>query len=141
MPHLIFGNIDWKQSRHDTQRAERNNLHILERTVLSIVQNMQPAVLCFCEVGVASIPLRDREMRLLTELVKQTWSAAATEHRNPDIRFHYEDGSSYLTAWDANQCDCKHFTIMQDIFAHREPRTAQLFLSCLPTQTTATALM
>ena len=132
MPNLIFGNIDWKQSRHDTQAAERRNLLTLERTVSSIVQNMHPAVLCFCEVGVASIPLSDHEMRLLAELVQRKWSADATKHRNPDLRFHYENESPYLTVWDANQCDCRHFTIMQDIFDHKEPRTAQHFLCCLP---------
>ena len=85
---------------------------------------MNPAVLCFCEVGTATQPLTEVVMKMLQFVTEVTWSAAATEHRNPDIRFHYEDGSPYLTAWDANQCDCKHFRIMQDIFAHKEPRTA-----------------
>ena len=92
--------------------------------MVSTVQNMHPAVLCFCEVGTATQPLDDQMMRRITEIVATTWSAAATEHGDPHIQFHYAIGSPYLTAWDANQCDCTHFGIMQEIFAHKEPRTA-----------------
>ena len=63
-------------------------------------------------------------MKRITEIVKTTWSAAATDHSDPDIQFDYEVGSPYLTAWNASHCNCKHFRIMQDIFAHKEPRTA-----------------
>ena len=131
MVHLIYANIDWKATRHDTAKAETRNLKLLEATVQSIVRNMHPAVLCFCEVGTAMRPLTEQNMICLTQSVAAAWKDAATEHVEPDIRFHYVTESPYLTAWDAKQCDCRHFRIMWSVFQHEEPRTAQLFLCCL----------
>ena len=129
--HLIYASIDWKASRHDTAKAERKNLKLLEATVLSIVSNMHPAVLCFCEVGTATAPLTKQNMICLTESVAAAWKHAATEHVDPDIQFHYVIEHPYLTAWDAKQCDCRHFRIMWNMFAHKDPRTAQTFLCSL----------
>ena len=128
MVHLIYANIDWKASRHDTAKAEKRNLKTLETTVRSIVSNMHPAVLCFCEVGTATTPLTEQNMTRLAEIVAAAWEDAATEHVEPDIQFRYLTESPYLTAWDAKQCDCSHFRIMWDVFQHKERRTAQLFL-------------
>ena len=86
------------------QKAAKRNLRILKNTVSSIVREMNPAVLCFCEVGTATQSLTELVMRTLTGVVKTTWSAAATEHGDPDIQFHYAVGSPYVTAWVANQC-------------------------------------
>ena len=91
---------------------------------------MHPAVLCFCEVGTAITPLTEQNMICLTQSVAAAWKDAATEHVEPDIRFHYVTESQYLTAWDAKQCDCRHFRIMWNVGQHKEPRTAQLFLCC-----------
>ena len=132
MVHLVYANIDWKAGRHETSKAEKRNLTTLENTLSSIMQNMHPAVLCLCEVGTATQPLNAQMMTRLTEIVVKAWSAAATEHGSANIQCHYELGSPYLTAWDANHCDCRHFRIMQQIFQHKDPRTAQLFLCCLP---------
>ena len=131
MVHLIYANIDWKASRHDTVKAEIRNLRLLEATVRSIVSNMHPAVLCFCEVGTATTPLTEQNMVCLTQSVAAAWKDAATKHVEPEIRFHYVTEKPYLTAWDAKQCDCRHFRIMWNVFQHKEPRTAQLFLCCL----------
>ena len=131
MVHLIYANTDWKASRHDTANAERRNLRVLERTVQSIVSNMHPAVLCFCEVGAATTPLTEQNMICLTQSVAAAWKDAATEHVEPDIKFHYVTTAPYLTAWDAKQCDCRYFRIMWKVFQHEDPRTAQLFWRCL----------
>ena len=70
-------------------------------------------------------------MKCLTETVAAAWKDAATEHVETDIKFHYVTESPYLTAWDAKQCDCRHFRIMWNVFQHKAPRTAQLFLCSL----------
>ena len=95
MVHLIYANIDWKASRHDTAKAEANNSKLLRDTVLSIVKNMHPAVLCFCEVGTATNPLTEQIMKCLTEIVAAAWKDAATEHTEPDIQFGYDTGYPY----------------------------------------------
>ena len=128
MVRLIYANIDWKASRHDTAKAEANNSKLLRATVLSIVEKMQPAVLCFCEVGTATNLLTEQMMKRLTEIVAAAWKDAATKHVEPDIQFHYDTDAPYLTAWDAKQCDCRHFRIMWNVFQHKAPRAAQLFL-------------
>ena len=112
MVHLIDANIDWKETRHATVKAKAKNLKLLEATVLSIVSNMHPAVLCFCDVGTATTPFTRQSMTRLTEIVTAAWKDAATEHVEPDIKFHYDTSSPYLTAWYAKQCDCRHFRIM-----------------------------
>ena len=71
---------------------------ILGTTVRSIVSNMHPAVLCFCEVGTATNPLTEQIMKCLTEIVAAAWKDAATKHVEPDIQFHYVTGVPYLTA-------------------------------------------
>ena len=131
MVHLIYANIDWKASRRDTVKAEIRNLRLLEATVRSIVSNMHPAVLCFCEVGTATTPLTEQNLVCLTQSVAAAWKDAATKHVEPEIRFHYVTEKPYLTAWDVKQCDCRHFRIMWNVFQHKEPRTEQLFLCCL----------
>ena len=129
MVHLIYANIDWKESRHDTAKAEK--LKLLEATAKSIVSNMHPAVLCFCEVGAATTPLTEQNMTRLPEVVAAAWKDAATEHVEPGIQFHYVTTSPHLTAWDAKQCNCKHFRITWRDFQHDGPHTAQLFLCSL----------
>ena len=59
------------------------------------------------------------------------WKDAATEHVEPDIQFHDDTGGPYLTAWGEKQCDCRHFRFFWDVFRHKDPRTAQLFLCSL----------
>ena len=49
--HIIFVNIDWKKSRHDSEAATKRNLSQLAETIGSIVKEMKPAVICCCEVG------------------------------------------------------------------------------------------
>ena len=98
MVHLIYANIDWKASRHDRAKAEKKNLKLLEATVLSILSNMHPAVLCFCEVGTAATPLTEQNMICLTQSVAAVLKDAATKHVEPDIRFHHVTEKPYLAA-------------------------------------------
>ena len=51
----------------------------------SIVKNMHPAVLGLCEVGTATNPLTEQNMKCLTEIVAAASKDAATGHVEPDI--------------------------------------------------------
>ena len=58
--NIVFVNIDWKRSRHDSDAAEHRNLQKLAGTVDSIVMQLRPAVVCFCEFGVVAQPFLQR---------------------------------------------------------------------------------
>ena len=65
--NIVFINIDWKKSRHNTQKTTVKNLASLHRTIISVVQQMRPAVICMCEVGNAGRTLSADQMRLLVD--------------------------------------------------------------------------
>ena len=134
---IIFVNIDWKKSRHESAEAVTRNLKKLHMTTCSIVSQMKPAVICCCEVGNVRIPMTTPQVHTMQETIVAAWKTTATEQRPwmamPDIRFLHTDGEPYLTAWDSNQCDCRHGRILQDVyFCKDEPRTAQAFLCDMP---------
>ena len=129
--NIIFVNIDWKRSRHDNPTCTNKNLKKLARTTASIVTNMQPAVICCCEVGTAMFPMTRDQMSEMAQTMTEAWELAATEH--PEISALFEDDAPYLTLWDANLCRCTHGRILQDVYdvtGHR--RTAQAFLCTMP---------
>ena len=132
--NIIFVNIDWKRSRHDNPTCRNKNLKKLARTTASIVTNMQPAVICCCEVGTAMFPMTRDQMSEMAQTMTEAWELAATEH--PEILALFEDDAPYLTLWDANLCRCTHGRILQDVYdvtGHR--RTAQAFLCTMPGDT------
>ena len=127
--NIIFVNIDWKRSRHDSDAAERRNLQQLAGTVDSIVSQLRPAVVCFCEFGEVAQPLYAAHVEVLKNEVQENWRQAvrwrnvsATE---PDIQFLHTPDEPYLTAWDANQADCRHQRIRKTYFKRGEPYRAQ----------------
>ena len=130
----VFVNIDWKRSRHDNPTCTKKNLKKLAQTTASIVTNMQPAVICCCEVGTAMSPMTREQMSVMAQTMTEAWEWAATEH--PEISALFEDDAPYLTLWDANLCRCTHGRILQDVYdvtGHR--RTAQAFLCTMPGDT------
>ena len=136
--NIIFVNIDWKRSRHDSATAERRNLVQLARTVDSIVIQLRPAVVCFCEFGEVMNPLSAANAEVLMNEVQEKWRQAV-HRRNasatkPDIRFLYTPNEPYLTAWGARQADCRRQRILKDLFgtSAAPPRTAQHFTCTRP---------
>jgi len=145
--NIIFVNIDWKASRHHNPKSSARNLGLLGNTVLSIVQEMAPAVICFCEVGNVMSPLNADHIRAIEATVHTAWANArvrdtATEHVVPDIRFLHTKQEPYLVAWDATAVDCKHQRILRNRYVHAdgEPRTAQGFVCTKPGQPDSTGI-
>ena len=61
--NVVFINIDWKASRHSSEKTLAKNLRLLDATISSVVRKMSPALICLCEVGVASQPLNAAQMK------------------------------------------------------------------------------
>ncbi len=74
--NIIFVNIDWKRSRHESDAAERRNLQQLAGTVDSIVSQLRPAVVCFCEFGEVAQPLYAAHVEVLKNEVQENWRQA-----------------------------------------------------------------
>jgi hypothetical protein len=129
--NIIFVDINWKRSRHDTEGSTRRNMTALADTISSIVTSMKPAVICCCEAGEAMKPMTKEQMFAVADTICTAWEAAATEH--PAISFLFEDDAPYLTIWDGNRCKCKHGRILENVYdvpGHR--RNAQAFLCIMP---------
>ena len=98
-------------------------------------------MICACEVGNVMIPMTSAQIRDRQETIREAWEAAATEHDTPDIRFLYEEGEPYLTAWDNNLCNCRHDRILREVFhVPGQPRTAQAFLCSMPGDANASGI-
>ena len=136
--NLVFVNIDWKIGRHANQTASNKNARVLAGTVASIVANMDPAAICFCEFGGVLAPLKPIHVELLKQTIERAWKEnAATEH----VRFIYEAGEPYLTAFRSDQLDCRHSrTVRKLYYIFGEPRTAQFFLATQPGQPDAAGI-
>ena len=52
---VVLFNIDWKASRRNAN-ALKSNMKILAKTITGVVRSMNPAMICMCEVGLATIP-------------------------------------------------------------------------------------
>ena len=75
--NIVFLNIDWKASRHDTEQASTKNKKKLQDTIESIIANMHPDILCMCEVGLAQLPLTEGQMELVSEWCMEIWKRTA----------------------------------------------------------------
>ena len=130
---IVFVNIDWKKSRHATDVAERRNLELLKRTVTSIVTEMKPSLICFCEFGEVGHPLPDNVIPCLQDAIESAWreAALATEQglASEGLAFAHPSGEPYLSAWRPERIECRHHALLTDLYqASGEPRTAQMFL-------------
>ena len=77
--NVVFINIDWKATRHNSKRLKAN-MSKLGETIGGVVRNMKPAMICMCEVGSVSSPLTVECMQEVAEGTEQAWRDAATEH-------------------------------------------------------------
>ena len=71
---VVCVNIDWM---HNTIRT---NMDALAKTIKGVVSNMQPTMICMCEVGENTNPLSQRQMQQVADEVISAWIDAATEH-------------------------------------------------------------
>ena len=69
--NVIFVNIDWKKSWHNTKKSIRHSLKVLHDTIAGIVRQMSPAVLCMCEVGAASDLLTEAHMQEIAKTIQK----------------------------------------------------------------------
>ena len=133
--NIVFVNIDWKRDRHKTEKARKKKMKTLKKTVVSIVTQMQPAVICFCEAGQVMLPMNEQQIADMQQTVREAWLEARQQvHVIPNIRFPHTDNEPYVVAWDATAVDCRHQRILKNLFVCGEPRTAQAFLCTKPRQ-------
>ena len=59
-PNVVFINIDWAGERHQRLKANMIRVH---NTIANVVREMDPAMICMCEVGVAKFPLTEEQMK------------------------------------------------------------------------------
>jgi len=127
--NVVFINIDWKASRHN--KTLEANMKLLGLTIAGVVRNMKPAMVCMCEVGVASIPLTKEQMQQVADQSMQAWRDAVTEH----VQLHcmFEVGAPYMTIYIDGSVQCSCHRILEGLYnAQGLPRTAQTFLCCCP---------
>ena len=134
---IVYVNIDWKRSRHASDVAERRNLELLKRTVTSIVTEMKPSLICFCEFGEVDRPLPDDVIPRLQDAIESAWreAALATEQglASEGLAFAHPSGEPYLSAWRPERIDCRHHELLTGLYpASGESRTAQMFLVTAP---------
>ena len=120
---VVFVNIDWKASRHNTVDSANRNMKRLKTTVRSIIKTHKPVVICFCEVGESSNPLSLDQMSTVSKAIEDTWHELL---QSTQLQRSFEQGYPYLTVWDSSRVDCFNFHITKCY--ERQPfRTAQLF--------------
>ena len=100
--NVVFINIDWKASRHN--RTLEANMRLLGKTIAGIVRNMNPTMICMCEVGEASKPLPEEQMQQVADQSMQAWKEAATEHF--ELRSMFEVGAPYMTIYKDGPIRC-----------------------------------
>ena len=125
--NVVFVNIDWKRARHNTSRSTGRNMQILHDTIAGIVREMEPAMLCMCEVGEASNLLSQAHMQQISDKIQKAWQSAATQ--NVRLEFLFTINAPYMTAYNPLQVKCTGRRIIQNLYdAQGQPRTAQAFL-------------
>jgi hypothetical protein len=127
--NVVFINIDGKASRHN--RTLKANMNLLGKTITQVVHNMNPTMICMCEVGEATKPLTKEQMQEVATLSMHAWKEAATEHF--ELRSMFEVGAPYMTIYIDGPIQCSRHRILKDLYnVEGQPRTAQTFLCCGP---------
>ncbi len=124
--NIAFANMDWKSSRHTGNKWARH-AEIWQMTTKEIIRGFDPAVICFCEVGDVSNPLKQEYFDDLKDLTRGAWTScgAAAEH----VEFLQTPHKPYLTAYRTDRVRCSHYRILSDLYpAQGSERTAQHFL-------------
>jgi hypothetical protein len=133
--NVVFINIDWKASRHNRGRIHAN-MKILGKTIDNVVHNMNPTMICMCEVGQATIPLTEEQMQEVSQQSMRAWEGAATEHF--ELRSMFQVGAPYMTIYRHGPIHCSCHCILNNLYVAKDaPRTAQTFVCCGPGNVTA----
>ena len=107
------------------------NMKVLGKTIANVVHNMNPTMICMCEVGVATSPLTQEQMQEVADQSMHAWKEAATEHF--ELRSMFEVGAPYMTIYIHGPIQCSCHRILKNVYyAKGQPRTAQTFLCCGP---------
>ena len=123
--NMVFINIDWKASRHN--KTLKANMRLLNKTIFGVVCNMNPAMICMCEVGLVKDPLTSEQMKQVAEECLKAWRRAAGEHL--ELTSMFQVGEPYMTVYRNGLTQCTSHRILQDLYcAQGRPRTAQTFL-------------
>ena len=69
----------------------------LGNTISNVVREMNPTVICMCEVGGEKSPLTEEEMQQVADQSIHAWKEAATEHF--ELRSMFEVGAPYMTIY------------------------------------------
>ena len=121
--NVVFVNIDWKKNRmYATLDA---NMQKLANLIKNIVNNMNPTVICMCEVGEVKHPLDSGQMQKVADAAILAWKVAATEHIQ--LRSMFTTGAPYITLYINGPIQCSEHRILRNLYQARDglPRTAQ----------------
>ena len=79
------------------RQKEKNQVALWQATTEEIIRGFNPAVICFCEVGEASISLEAKHVEALQDATHQSWISCgvAAEH----VKFLHTEGQPYMTAY------------------------------------------
>ena len=134
--NVVFINIDWKASRHNMGRIH-DNMETLGKTITNVVRNMDPTMICMCEVGQVMTPLTKEQMQEVEHQITCAWKGAATEHF--DLRSMFQVGEPYMTIYRHGLIQCSCHRILHNLYVgpNGEPRTAQTFVCSGPGNVTA----
>ena len=126
--NVVFINIDWKASRHF--KTLDANMKLLGKTIANVVHNMNPTMICMCEVGEATKHLT------VSDTIMHAWNGAATEHF--ELRSMFQVGAPYMTIYRHGPIHCSCHCILNNLYVAKDaPRTAQTFVCCGPGNVTA----
>ena len=102
-------------------------MKILGKTIDNVVRNMNPTMICMCEVGQVMTPLTEEQMQEVEHQITCAWKGAATEHF--DLRSMFQVGKPYMTIYRHGPIHCSCQCILHTLYVgpNGEPRTAQTF--------------
>ena len=123
--NVVFINIDWKASRHNT--TLKRNMVLLGNTIAGVVRNMNPTMICMCEVGLVAHPLTLEQMQQVADECVKAWKEAAGEE--VELTSMFRVGEPYMTVYRVGRIQCTYHRILKHLYdAQGAPRTAQTFL-------------
>ena len=110
---MVFINIDWKSSRHRTVNARNRNAKKLRDTIGSVVRNMQPTILCMCEVGTPTDLLSQDQTKEVERIVMGAWTGAA---KNVKLRSLFSVEAPYMTIYNCKEIACSDHSMMNELY-------------------------
>ena len=127
--NVVFINIDWKSTR--MYRTLAINMKVLAKTITSVVHNLNPTMICMCEVGEVHAPLSEEQMQQVDDQSKKGWKDAATEHIQ--LCSMFTTRAPYLTLYIDGPIPCSDHSILHYLYyANGQACIAQKFVCFIP---------